>query len=249
MKRIKHLLLLLILCSITARAIPPLPPDFRIKKYGFSFAGSGVISFFKVDTRHSEAAKMRPGMGGIFRLEFYPAPNIHLQFGLEMLSQGCRFNTYYFAPGYSTLYDRSFGYTHTLRTLELYLPVIVRIGLKPMENDARTIFYFLAGYSPKLFLSSNTSITQNETGKSIWDGSTELDYEYQFLGAQTGNVMIGGIGLDKRIRFEEKFISYELIFRYNLSRFNYHGRIGIDNTNDLLMKNCCINFQVGYRFQ
>ncbi len=219
------------------------------QRYGFSFAASGVVSFFKVDTRHSEAAKMRPGAGGIFRMEFYPTSNVHLQFGFEVMSQACRFNTYYFAPGYSQFYDRSFGYTHTLRTVELYVPVIARIGLSGPENNAQTIFYLLAGYSPKLFLTSVTSIEETATGKEIWGGSTELDYEHQFLGPQTGNVLLAGIGLDRRRGFTEKFFSYEIIFRYNLSRFNYRGRMGLENTNELLLKNCCINFQIGYRFQ
>lgn len=218
------------------------------KRYGVSIAGGGVVSFFKVDTRHSEAAKMRPGMSGMFRFQIYPASNVHLQFGLEFMTQACRFNTYYFAPGYSRFYDRSFGYTHTLRTLELYIPVMARIGLSGPENNARTIFYLLGGYAPKLFLTSSTTIVENTTGKEIWGGSTELDYEHQFLGAQTGNVMLAGLGLDRRLGFKEKFISYEILFRYNLSRFNYRGRIGLDNTNELLIKNCCINFQVGYRF-
>lgn len=248
MQNIKSLVLFICLCSFTARAIPPSPPEYGPKKYGFSFAAGGVVSFFKVDTRHSEAAKMRPGMSGMFRFQVYPVNNVHLQFGFEIMSQACRFNTYYFAPGYSQFYDQSFGYTHTLRTVELYAPIMARIGLSGPENNARTIFYLLGGYAPKLFLTSNTTIVETTTGKEVWGGSTELDYEHQFLGAQTGNVLLAGMGLDRRLGFQEKFLSYEIIFRYNLSRFLYHGRMGLENTNELLIKNSCINFQVGYRF-
>lgn len=249
MKYLKPLLVFIFLCSFTAKAIPPATPKYMTaRKYGYSFALSGVVSFFKVDTRHSEAAKMRPGMGGIFRFQFYPVSNVHIQCGFEVLSQACRFNTYYFAPGHSQFYDRSFGYTHTLRTIELYVPIMARIGLSGPENNARTIFYMLGGYAPKLFITSTTTIRESATGKDTWAGSTELEYEHQFLGAQTGNVLIAGMGFDRRLGMKEKFISYEVIFRYNLSRFNYKGRMGIENTNDLLMKNSCINFQVGYRF-
>jgi hypothetical protein len=245
-KQSKLLFLFIILCSFTAKALPPGPPGQR---YGFSAAGGGVISFFKVDTRHSEAAKMRAGASAIFRMNLYATSTVHIQCGLELMTQACRFNTYYFAPGYSQFYDRSFGYTHTLRTVELYVPIMARIGLSGPESNARTIFYLLAGYAPKLFLTSVTSIVKNDTGKEIWGGSTELDYEHQFLGAQTGNVLIAGMGLDRRLGFTEKFLTYEIIFRYNLSRFIYHGRMGIENTNELFLKNCCINFQIGYRFE
>jgi hypothetical protein len=248
-KQSKQLLLFFILCSFTARALPPFPPELRSQRYGFSVAGGGVLSFFKVDTRHSEAAKMRPGATASFRMQFYPSSNVHIQFGLELMTQSCRFNTYYFAPGYSQFYDRSFGYMHTLRTVELYFPIMARIGLSGPESNAQTIFYLLGGYAPKLFLTSATSIEETATGKGVWGGSTELDYEHQFLGAQTGNVLIAGMGLDRRLGFTEKFLTYEIIFRYNLSRFIYNGRMGIENTNELFLKNCCINFQIGYRFQ
>lgn len=249
MRTIKFLFLFIFLCSFTIKAIPPAPPENMVKKYGFSFGLSGVVSFFKIDTRHSEPAKARPGMGGIFKMEFFPTSNIHLQCGIEIISQGCRFNTYYFAPGYSQTYDRSFGYTHTLRSLELYIPLIVRIGLSGPENNAQNIFYLLGGYSPKFFLNTKSSVKNTATGKDIWGGATELEYEHQFLGDQTGNVMLAGFGFDHRLGIKEKFISFEIIYRYNLSRFIYHGRIGIENSNELFLKNSCINIQLGYRFQ
>ncbi|CAN5895997.1 hypothetical protein BH11BAC7_BH11BAC7_19470 [soil metagenome] len=246
--QIKQLFLFIFLCSFTAKAIPPAPADM-VKRYGFSAGLSGVVSFFKADTRHSDPAKARAGMGGIFKMEFYPSTNVHIQFGLEFISQACRFNTYYFAPGYSEHYDRTFGYTHTLRTLELYVPIIARIGLSGPESTARNIFYVLGGYAPKFFLNSKTSVKETATGKDVWGGSTELEYEHQFLGAQTGNVMLAGIGFDHRRGMQEKFISIEIIYRYNLSRFIYRGRMGIENTNELFLKNSCLNIQIGYRFQ
>jgi hypothetical protein len=240
---------LVFLLAVSAlRATPPAVP--RAAKmggptYGFSYAASGIVSFFKVDERHSEKAIPRPGFGGMFRINFYPATSMHIQLGLEVLSQACSFNTYYFAPGYSTFYNRSFGYTHTLRTMEMYIPLMARIGLTPGEASARNVFYITGGYSPKIFLAATTNITRNSDGAGVWGGGTGLKYENYFIGEQVGNVMMVGIGLDKRLGFEEKFLSFEAIFRYNLSRFIYYGR---GDTNELLIKNMCIGFYVGYRF-
>jgi hypothetical protein len=61
-----------------------------------------------------------------------------------------------------------------------------------------------------------------------------------------GNVLMAGIGLDKRMGWENKFLSFELMYRYNLSRYIYKGNY---NTNELLIKNSCLTLQVGYRFQ
>jgi hypothetical protein len=251
MKNRIHILVALLFLSFTANANPPFAPVPKVmtQKYGFSFAGGPVLSFFKIDTRESEKAHMLPGFSGECRLQFYPAANVHLQIGLEVMTQACRFNTYYFAPGYSQFYDLNYAYTHTLRTLELYIPLTCRIGFAGNESNARSIFYILGGYSPKIILGANTTITEKETGKGVWGGATQLDYEHHFLGLQEGNCLVAGMGLDRRLGLQEKFFSYEIIFRYNLSRFNYKGRIGLENTNDLMIKNCCINFQFGYRFQ
>lgn len=248
MRTKRYFVLLLLLCGITLQASPPAfprAPKMGGPTFGFSYSASGIISFFKVDERHSEKALPRPGFGGMFRFNFYPSTSVHIQLGLEVLTQSCAFNTYYFAPGYSTFYDRSFGYTHTLRTMELYMPLMARIGLTPGEASARNIFYLLGGYSPKIFLGSQTNIVRNEDGKGVWGGGTTLTFENYFISPQTGNVLIAGIGLEKRHGFEEKFLSFEAIFRYNLSRFIYNGR---GDTNTLLIKNMCVGLYVGYRF-
>lgn len=242
----KHILfLLLIIGTLRVGAIPP-PEKYENRRYGFSYAGSLGYSFSKVDVRHSEKASSLLGLGGMFRFHVFVKQNVHLQFGLEILSQKCKFNTYYFADGYSLLYDGSFGYTHRLSTYEMYIPVIARFGTNREESAAPSAFYLLIGYAPKVFLGSTAIVTQNNSGKDVWGGSSELKYENWFINEQMGNVLITGIGLDKRIGSENKFLSFELMFRYNLSRYIYRGNY---NTNELLIKNSCLTLQVGYRFQ
>jgi hypothetical protein len=240
--------LIFVLCS-TTKATPhfyPHPVGNGLPKYGFSYGASGVISFFKVDTRISEKAIPRLGGGATFKMEFYPAPSIHIQVGMEILSQACAFNSYYFAPGYSLYYDKSYGYTHTLRTAELYIPILVRIGFTPAEGNLRTIFYVIGGYAPKIFLGATTNIVQNSTGKGIWGGGKELTFENYLFSPTVGSVLIGGFGCDKRLGFKEKFITFQVFFRYNFSRFQYD--LGRNNENFMMLKNYCINLQVGYRF-
>jgi hypothetical protein len=249
-KKISSLLILFSLLSILSTATPrfyPAPVNMGLKKYGFSYGLSGAISFFKVDTRISDRAVPRVGGGGILKMEFYPSPSVHVQLGLELMSQACSFNTYYFVPGYSLYYDHSYGYTHTLRTLEMYVPLIVRVGLNPEEGNLQTIFYVLGGYAPKVFLGATNNVVENATGKGIGGGSMELTFENHFLAETVGNVMIAGFGCDKRFGFVEKFMTFEILYRYNLSRFYYD--IGRNNGNQMLIKNSCITLQVGYRFR
>lgn len=240
------LILSLVLILPSAFALPPMPSKYEKRIYSFSLAGGFGYSFFGVDKRHSEPASSLLGMTGMFRFHFFVSPNVHIQLGLEILSQKCKFNTYYFHDGQSQFYDRSFGYTHRLRTYELYLPLIARIGLTPQENNARSVFYLMGGYAIKTFLSGSVLITENATGKDIWGGTTELTFEHWILSEQTSSVVIAGMGVDKRLGWTEKFLSFELLYRYNFSRFRYQGNF---DTNDLMIKNSCITFQLGYRFQ
>lgn len=246
MKRFTLLLVVVFVCSSSVWAIPPPPEKYENRKYGFSYAGAFGYSFSKVDERHSEKAKSLLGLGGMFRFHFFVRPNVHIQLGVEVLSQKNKFNTYYFKEGYSQLYDKSFGYTHRLRTYELYVPILLRLGTNLQEANAPSAFYFLGGYAPKTFLASSAVVTENATKDDIWGGSTELTFENWFINEQSGNVLIIGMGLDKRLGWENKFISFELLYRYNLSRYIYRGNF---DSNELLIKNSCFTFQVGYRFQ
>ncbi len=237
--------IVLLLLSQKCFAYPP-PSKYEKRMYSFSIAGGSGYSFFGVDERHSDPASSLLLLTGMFRFHFFATPNVHFQLGFENLSQKAKFNSYYFAEGHSQFYDKSFGYTHGLRMYELYIPLIARIGLTPQEDNARTVFYVMGGYAIKTYLASNALVTQNSTGKDVWGGTTELSFEHTFMGEQTNSVVLVGMGLDKRLGWTSKFISFELFYRYNFTRFRYQGNF---NTNDLMFKNSCITFQIGYRFQ
>lgn len=225
---------------------PPTPSKYERRIYSFSLAGGTGYSFFGVDTRHSDPASSLLLLTGMFRFHFFATPNVHVQLGFENLSQKAKFNTYYFADGHSQFYDKAFGYTHRVRSYELYIPLIARFGLTPQEDNAPGIFYLMAGYALKTYLSTTAVVTRNSDNKDIWGGTTELTFEHYFLSEQTSSVAIAGMGFDKRLGWTQKFISFELFYRYNFSRIRYQGNY---NTNDLMMKNSCITFQIGYRFQ
>lgn len=240
-----YIILIILLASGSLFASPP-RDKYENRIYGFSYAGSFSYSFFNVDTRHSEPASSLLGLGGMFRFHFYIRQNVHFQFGLEILSQKAKFNTYYFADGYSVYYDHSYGYTHRMRTYEMYIPLIVRIGTNVQETNAPSAFYFFGGFAPKTFLAATTVVTENSSGKDIWGGSTELTFEHWTVGEQTSTVIMAGMGWDKRFGWSTSYMTFELFYRYNFSRFRYRGNF---DSNDLMIKNSSVTFQIGYRFQ
>lgn len=238
--------LVLVLLAQKSFAAPPFPSKYEKRIYSFSIAGGSGYSFFGVDKRHSDPASSLLLLTGMFRFHFFVTPNVHIQLGFENLSQKCKFDTYYFKEGFSQFYDKNFQYTHRLRTYELYIPLMVRIGLTPQEDNARSIFYLEGGYAIKTYLAASTLVTDKADNDDIWGGSTELSFEHWILGEQVSSVVMAGMGVDKRLGWTNKFISFELLYRYNFSRFRYVGNY---DSNELMIKNSCVTFQIGYRFQ
>ncbi len=245
-KHITFVIALLLLCCVSLHAFGPPPEKYENRKYSFSIAAGSGYSFFKVDERHSDPASSLLLLTGMFRFHFFVTPNVHIQLGFENMSQKAKFDTYYFADGHSQFYDRSFNYTHRMRMYELYIPLMARIGLTPQEDNSPSAFYIEGGYAIQTLLSSTALVTDNRTDKDVWGGSTELAFEHWILSEQSSSVILLGMGFDKRLGWTKKFISFELLYRYNFTRFRYQGNY---NTNDLMIKNSCITFQVGYRFQ
>lgn len=247
MKKFSFLTLLFLVVAGQLFAGPPLRPDkYENRIYAFSLTGSFGYTFVKVDERHSLPGSSLLGLGGMGRFHIFIRQNIHLQLGLEILSQKMKFNTYYFKEGHSVFYDGSFGYTHRFRMYELYVPVMIRIGTNVQETNAPSAFYFMGGIAPRAFLAGVTVISEDATGKDIWGGGTETTFEHYVLGEQTSTVLLGGMGIDKRFGWSTTYMSFELIYRYSISRFRYRGNF---DSNDLMIRNSCLTFQVGFRFQ
>ena len=247
MRKLICILLLVTGAAKNAGATPLPPPDkYENRMYAFSLAGSFGYTFVNMDERHSKPGTSLLGMGGMGRFHIFIRQNIHLQIGLEILSQKMKFETYYFAEGHSVFYDGSFGYTHRLRMYELYVPILARIGTNTQEVNAPSAFYFMGGFAPRSFLAATTVIRENATGKDVWGGGTEMTFENYLVAEQTSTVLIAGIGLDKRFGWSTTYMSFELLYRYSISRYRYRGNF---DSNDLFFKNSCLQFQVGFRFQ
>jgi len=241
-----RLLFILLLFAGNASADPllrlrrPLPQ----KKIAFSTSGMGIVSFFTTDPRHSAPAIPRTGFGLNGRVEFIFSEQFRIFTGFDLLSQSCSFNTYYFAQGHSFFYDNNYNYLHSLRTFELHWPVLFRVGLTRDENDANNSVYFLAGWAMKYQMGARSTVLQITSGQEVWSGKAQMDFENWFLTPRIGNVLVGGLGFNKRFNHSEESVFFEAVYRYGLSRSIYYGN---GTSNELLIRNASLSLAVGFR--
>lgn len=242
--RLLHTLTLLLLSSMLWSS--PFQRAARQRNSGMSFSTSafGLVSIYEPDLRHADPAKPRAGFGLNARGEILIGENFRIFFGAEFLSQSCSFNSYYFAPGYDTKYDHIYDYTHRLRTYELHLPLLFRVGLIPNESNLNTQLYLLGGYGLKIQGNQSSSITQISSGKEIYNGHVKMPFQNQILGPAVGNVLTGGLGVDTKFNHSDQSVFFELIYRHGLSKSHYQG---YNNSNDLLIFNRSIALAIGFR--
>jgi hypothetical protein len=164
--------------------------------------------------------------------------------GLEYVNQNFSFDSYYFAPGYSVLYDKTFPFEHDVNINEFQVPVLFR-QTYGNESRSKVTTYFTVGWILRYFAYSSTSIEDIATGVQVYDGKTNISFEYPLLLAQLGSMIQGGFGMQFNNIQTKKSNFIELNYRLAISRFHYTG---YDNSNDLLIRDSNFTFTIGHKF-
>jgi hypothetical protein len=106
-RRLSYILILLLLLA-EGSASAQYVDLVRLKKLKYQFMAFGVLSFYSNDNRITANTKASKGYGASFRVEIPLSKGIRFVPGMEIMHQGIDFDSYYFAPGYSTTFDNSF---------------------------------------------------------------------------------------------------------------------------------------------
>ena len=205
----------------------------------------GTISLYSNDARISSNTSPLAGYGISFRTEISISKGIKLVPGLELISQGLSFDSYYFSNGYSVLFDKNFTYNHSIRTYEIGIPILFRVNLTPREDAAYHSFYFTAGWEIKYNLLAHSTITNASDGSLIYDGDIDLPYENHFMGKDVGNYIVAGLGYVHTFLPLKNAVFFDFTYRYGVSRNLYTGN---QNSNYILFRNTSLSIAVGVRF-
>ena len=205
-----------------------------------------ILSFYVPNTDYMGATQPTQGLGLSVRAEFKLTPNstMKLLVGADYLNEGMKFDTYYFAPGYSVLYDKNFNFTHKLHISEIYVPVLFKQSFQDEDKRANTV-YISGGWAFRYMLGTNYKITSKIDGAVVAKGFSPMRVEHHFITDFSGSALMAGFGYEHKLPGMKHCVFFESYFRYNLSRINY---VGNNATNKVWFRNHSLTISVGYEF-
>jgi hypothetical protein len=236
-----YLVRFVVLLALFIKAMPAVAQfdEASKRKIKYQISTFGVISFFRNDDRVTANTHAGEGAGIGLRAEIPITKGVKLVPGLDLLSQGFNFDSYYFAPGYSVLFDNHLYYNHAIRTNELDFPLLLKFSLNKKGDDAPSNFFASGGWELKYNFNSHT------TSGIVYDGDTQLAYDSHFLGPNLGNYLVAALGFNRNFLPKKHSLVIDLTYRYALSSNIYTGR---QSTNHILFRNINLSFGIGLRF-
>ncbi len=205
------LLLVLFCCQIFSQEKKPKPHRLRIE--------SGIaLAINEVNKNHTTGTHNKPGLfaglGGDFKigktLSFCPM--------IEIFHSGLTFNSYYFAPNYDFLYDKSFHYNYDLTINETRLNFGIKQNIGLEKKDKITGYYSCA-FALRALLSSNLVVTSNLTGAEMYTGNPGITFEHPLLQPTISEAVKFGTGFQVNNFMSHKAWIFGLDIFCPLSRF------------------------------
>lgn len=205
-----------------------------------------LLSFSNSDhPGYSSGIHTALGLGGGVKEELIFHKGISCSIGLEYIHHSLSFDSYYFAPTYSTIYDKKYIALHTIKIAEAQIPFLIKfifpIGF---EQAHPNMIYIDAGWIYRYFVSADANIAL-KGGKDLWSGKTDLNMEYPLFTNKGASMMQVGLGYEHDHKKNGKAIFVESVFKYGLSRYRYSGN---GTSNDLLIGNSFFSLGLGYKF-
>lgn len=170
----------------------------------------------------------------------------YIDVGIEILQDGVTFNSYFFAPGASFLYDGVEPYTHDISMNEIEVPVIYKFPLTPIDRKFRSI-YMTAGAKFRYISYTNSTVTNDSTGFLTWEGQKDVTSLYKIFSPFGSSVFEISMGYQRNTLKRKKRGWYmDLEYDYGISPLVYAGnRAG---SNDVVFRFNTLIFKIGKIF-
>lgn len=187
-------------------------------------------------------------MGYTFGLvEEIPVQNrSYVDIGVEILQDGVSFNSYFFSPDASTVYNGVEPYTHNITINEIQVPVLFKFPLGPTDRKLRSI-YMTAGVKFRYVSYTNSTVTNDSTGYLTWEGQKDITFLNKIFSPFGSPIAELSIGYQRNTRKKKKRGWYmNLEYNYGLSPLVYSGnRAG---SNNVVFRLNTVIFKVGKIF-
>jgi len=170
----------------------------------------------------------------------------YLVVGVELLQSSLSFNSYYFAPGYSFLYDGSEIYNHSVTFDEIHVPILYKFRLGPVDRKLRSI-YMTMGAKFRYISYTNSTIKSDSSGYLVWEGQkdiTTLSHIFSPFGSAIFEISLGYQKNKPKRKRKGWYMNLE--YNYGLTSLVYTGNN--NGSNDITFKLNTIVFKIGKLF-
>jgi hypothetical protein len=170
----------------------------------------------------------------------------YLDVGIEILQSGLSFNSYFFSPDASTIYNGVEPYTHSITMNEIQVPVLFKFPLCPPDRKLRSI-YMTVGVKFRYISFTNSTVTNDSTGFLTWEGNKDVASLYSIFSPFGSSVAELSIGYQRNALKKKRRGWYmNLEYNYGLSPLVYSGnRAG---SNEVVFRLNSLIFKVGKIF-
>lgn len=203
-----------------------------------------VFSFYKIEPNFAIEVKSRIGINIAYKGEFFLGRRTNVLIGVEYLNEGVTFKSYYEAPGYTYLFDKSFAYFHDVRLQRVNLPVSLKLSFNSEKSNTLST-YGLLGAGATYLCKSTTYIESDSTKNSVYEGKTNVRFENYRISKKLSGFYLLGLGAQRNNKINGRALFLELTYNHGLSRLHYEGH---EYSNKLEIKNALLAFTFGVRF-
>lgn len=145
----------------------------------------------------------------------------YIEIGAEILQDGLSFNSYFFAPGASVVYDGNEIYGHDVTMNEVEVPILYKVPLGPTDRKLRSV-YMTLGAKFRYISYTNTSV--DSAGYLVWDGQKDVISLYKIFSPFASSVFEVSLGYQRNTLKKRKRGWYmNLEYDYGLSPLVYMG--------------------------
>jgi hypothetical protein len=182
-----------------------------------------VFGYYNPDAHYTNNSQALGGYELGLKIETPPVYKSSFITGCELFNQSLSFNSYYFAKGYSFLYNPSEEiYNHSINFTELHFPFEYKISFSP-ENKKVSTWYVLIGWVYRFLLNDNTLVTNNNTGNFVFEGQNNLLFKYPLFSNSASSAIAIAFGWQRNFLKNGDAIFVELAYDYGLSPIIYTG--------------------------
>ncbi len=170
----------------------------------------------------------------------------YIEVGFEILEDQVQFNSYFFSPGASFLYDNNLVYNHDIVMNEIQVPVLYKFPLSPTDRKNRSI-YATFGAKFRFISYANSTVTNDSNGYLVYQGQKDVSFLYKLFSPFGSPIFEASIGYQRNTKKKRKrgwYMNFE--YNYGLSPLVYTGnRAG---SNDVVFRLNTLIFKIGKIF-